>query len=136
MSEQPGFDCCPVNSFKHYISNLNKNCESFFQYPDRDKRKYGNRPIGKNTLGKMMKTISENTGLSKIYTSHYIHKTTATGMKRQGFDLEDIADVMKHKNLQSLEFYIGGPTHKEKENYSEALLTTCTMTVQAKRNSS
>ena len=28
---------------------------------------------------------------------------------------------MKHKNLQSLEHYIGGPTHSEKENYSESL---------------
>ena len=69
-----------------------------------------------------MKEISEDAKLSNIYTNHCIHKTTAMGMKRQGFDLNEIKNVTKHKNLDSLKHYISGPTYKEKKNYNEALL--------------
>ena len=123
IAEQPGSVHCPVNSFLHYIDNLNENCDAFFQYPDETKTKFDRKSVGKNTLGERMKTISKNAKLSKIYTNHCIRKTTATGLKRQGFDLKDIANVTKHKNLQSLEHYIRGPTLKEKENYSDALFS-------------
>ena len=123
IAEQPNSVRCPVNSFIHYMENLNEKCDAFFQYPDDTKRKYDKRPVGKNILGMLMKTISEKANLSKMYTNHCIRKTTATGLRRQGFDLKDIANVTKHKNLQSLEHYIGGPTHQEKENYSDALFT-------------
>ena len=121
--EQPGSVRCPVNSFIHYLENLNEKCDAFFQYPDDTKTKFDKRPVGKNILGILMKVISENAKLSKIYTNHCIRKTTATGLRRQGFDLKDIANVTKHKNLQSLEHYIGGPTHQDKENYSDALFS-------------
>ena len=68
-----------------------------------------------------MKTISENTKLSKIYTNHCIRKTTATGMYRQGYSLKEIANITKHKNLQSLEHYISGPNHQDKTSYLNAL---------------
>ena len=42
-------------------------------------------------------------------------------MHRQGYSLKEIANVTKHKNLQSLEHYIGGPNHEDKEGYSPAL---------------
>ena len=121
--EQEGSVHCPVNSFKHYMANLNENCDAFFQHPDENKTGYDKKPIGKNTLGEMMKVISDNkhAKLSKIYTNHCIRKTTATVMHRQGYDLKEIANVMKHKNLQSLEHYIAAPTHSEKENYSDSL---------------
>ena len=67
---------------------------------------FDKKPIEKNSLGSMMATISKTASLSKQYTKHCIRKTTATGMKRQGFDLKEIANVTKHKNLQSLENYI------------------------------
>ena len=121
ISEQEGSVRCPVNSFKHYMENLNDKCEAFFQYPNKNKDGYDNKPIGKNSLGSMMKTISEKAKLSKVYTNHCIHKTTATGMHHQGYSLKEIANVTKHKNLQSLEHYIGGPTHDDKEGYSTAL---------------
>ena len=34
--------------------------------------------------------------LNKIYTNHQIRKTTATGMRRSGFTLEQIAHITKH----------------------------------------
>ena len=70
----------------------------------------------------MMKEISTDAKLSKVYTNHCIRKTTTTAMKRQGFDLNEIQNVTKHKNLDSLKHYISGPTYKEKQSYNEALL--------------
>ena len=70
----------------------------------------------------MMKDISEDAKLSRIYTNHCIRKTTATALKRQGFDLTEIQNVTKHKNLDSLKYYISGPTYKEKRNYNGAVL--------------
>ena len=83
-----------------------------------------------------MSTISKEAKLSKRYTNHCIRKTTATGMKKQGFDLREIANVTKHKNIQSLENYIAGPTHSEKENYSEALFNYTHNNENKKRKSS
>ena len=121
IKEQEGDIHCPVNSFKHYTENLNDKCDAFFQYPDKNKTGFDNKPIGKNALGALMKEISKEAKLSKIYTNHCIRKTTATGMHRQGYTLKEIANVTKHKNLQSLEHYIGGPNHTDKECYSASL---------------
>ena len=94
-------------------------CTAFFQHPVKNKTGYENKPIGKNTLGSLMKTISDNehAKLSKIHTNHCICKTTATGMHCQGYFLKEIANVTKHKNLQS------GALHRwsDKEDYSTAL---------------
>ena len=121
ITEQEGDVRCPVNSFRHYLDNLNSKCDAFFQYPNKDKNAYESKPIGKNTLGTMMKTISKNAKLSKMYTNHCIRKTTATGMHCQGYSLKEIANVTKHKNLQSLENYISGPNQNDKQGYSSAL---------------
>ena len=133
ISEQEGDVRCPVNSFKHYIENLNTECNAFFQYPNADKTGFDRKPIGKNTLGELMKTISTQAKLSKRYTNHCIRKTTATGMHRQGYSLKEIANVTKHKNLQSLEHYISGPNQKDKEGYSTALFNYSKNKVQNKR---
>ena len=101
IAEQSGSVRCPVNSFKHYISNLNEECDSFFQYPDKSKRKYENKPVGKNTLGIMMKTISENAKLSKTYTNHCIRKTTATGLRRPSNSIYvDTVDTSRNISMQ------------------------------------
>ena len=79
--------------------------------------------IGKNTLGEMMADISKDAKLSQKYTNHQIRKTTATAMHRQGFNLQEISHVTKHKNLDSLKHYVSGPTHKDKERYNKGLFT-------------
>ena len=68
-----------------------------------------------------MSDISKKAKLSKNYTNHTVRKTTATAMKRSGFSLQEIANVTKHKNLESLKHYLAAPTHEEKESYSNAL---------------
>ena len=111
-----------MESFKNYISRLNQECDAFFQYNSNDKTGYDNNPVGKNSLATMMKEISEDAKLSRIYTNHCIRKTTAMALHCQGFDVSEIQNVTKHKNLDSLKHYIAKPTYKEKQSYNQALL--------------
>ena len=43
-------------------------------------------------------------------------------MKCQGYTLQEISNVTKHKNLDSLKHYVDGPTYEEKRGYNDALL--------------
>ena len=121
ITEQPGNDLCSVKSFKKCISLLHPDITAFFQYPNKSKKSFTRECVGKNSLGTMMKTIPKQANLSKTYTNHSIRKTTATAMYRSGFSLKEISHVTKHKNLDSLKHYISGPTHTDKETYSNAL---------------
>ena len=112
---------CPVKSFKKYLSLLNNKQTAFFQYPSKDNRGFTMMCIGKNSLGSMMAEISEKANLSKKYTNHQIRKTTVTAMHHSGYSLQEISNVTKHKNLDSLKHYIDGPTHAEQESYNKAM---------------
>ena len=118
-----GSDLCPVESYKRYMSVLNPAQKAFFQHPSTNKKSFTKEPIGKNTLGSLMKEISKAAGLSREYTNHQIRKTTATGLRKSGFTLEQIAHVTKHKNLDSLKHYVDGPTLSDKENYNQGLFS-------------
>lgn len=76
ISAQPDSVKCPVNSFKHYIETLNPNLDAFFQRPNKRKDGFDSMVLGKETLGNMMKTISEVASISKEYTNHSIKHTT------------------------------------------------------------
>ncbi|PIK46305.1 hypothetical protein BSL78_16837 [Apostichopus japonicus] len=60
-----GNDNCPVKMLKLYLSKLNPKCEHLFQRPNssftkgKEQKWYNNVPVGKNTLGNMMKEISK-----------------------------------------------------------------------------
>ena len=94
--------------FKKYLALLHDNTDVFFQYPSKENDKFDHKPIGKNTLATMMKEISEDAGLSRIYMNDCIHRTTATEIRRQGFELHETQNVTKHKNLDSLKHDISG----------------------------
>ena len=55
------FDC-PVNSFKKYLSKLSQESDNLFQTPKTVAPSHGpwykKTPLGRNTLGNMMVTIS------------------------------------------------------------------------------
>ena len=74
---QPGNPCCPVNSFKLYISKLHPKCNAFFQnintyYKLATDKWYKNSPASVNTIGNFLCTISQASSLSYICTNHYI----------------------------------------------------------------
>ena len=125
MYAQPGSDKCPVTSLKKYLGLLHPDCPAFFQYPCKNWNKgpiwYNNMPVGKNTLSKMMKTISKNAGLETEYTNHCIRATSITALHRAGTDAQSITYVSGHKNVTGLEPYTAGPSHKKKQDMSNTL---------------
>ena len=54
ISAQPGSMHCPVNSFKHYIDNLQPSIPDFFQRPSKDSKSYDMMHLGKNPSGDIM----------------------------------------------------------------------------------
>ena len=116
---------CPVTSFKLYLSKLT-NIDDLFQTPNTHYKYPGDKwykesPVGEGTIGKFMKEISKNAGLSYIYTNHCIRGTTATAMHRSGYSLHEIAQVTRHKNIESLKYYLEEPTLDDMQNYSKSL---------------
>ena len=61
--------------------------------------------VGEGTIAKFLSEISKAADLSYIYTNHCFWGTTATAMKRAGNTLNEIAFILKHKNLESLKYY-------------------------------
>ena len=126
LLEQQGKRKCPVNSLKLYLSKLNTSIEAFFQKPNQNYKYpkdtwYFATPVGENTIGQFLKKNSENAGLTTTYTNHCIRGMTATAMYKSGYSLHDIAQVTKHKNIESLKFYLQQPTIDDMESYSNSL---------------
>ena len=72
ISAMPGNKLCSVELFKCYLALLNHEENAFFQYPNKKFDGFNKTPIGKNSLGTMMKEISKAAQLSKEYTNHCI----------------------------------------------------------------
>ena len=78
-------------------------------------------PLGHNTLGKMMSKMSEDAGLSQIYTNHCIRATSATVLHQAGVDPESITYVTGHRSSESLKHYISGPSEEQQRTASSIL---------------
>ena len=73
---------CPVRAFELYLSKLHLSLNLLWQRPkaldnftESKSVWYCNFPLGKNTLGSLMKTISVDCKLSQEYASHCIRST-------------------------------------------------------------
>ncbi|KAK6169117.1 hypothetical protein SNE40_020231 [Patella caerulea] len=82
MYERPGDEFCPYKSFVSYIDKLDGSCDTLFQRPIRDGKSmkggkwYDGNPLGHNTLGTLMQTISEKAELSRRYTNSSLNITS------------------------------------------------------------
>lgn len=81
MYERPGLNC-PVASFQLYIDHLNPNNPFLFQRPKKlakiglDDISYDNVAVSERTLAEKMKILSQQAGLSNIYTNQSIRATS------------------------------------------------------------
>lgn len=113
-----------MKSFVRYVQRLNPLCHSFFQQP-RDAPIEGiyfkNVPLGHNKLGDMMKTLSEQAGLSKKYTNHSLRATTVHVLDAARIPSRHIMTVTGHKSVTSLKTYSGQTDMNTKKFMSRKL---------------
>ena len=115
-----------LSCLKLYVAKLNPKCEAFFQrprqkYSEDDPIWFENKPLGKNKLSKMMKLISREAGLSKIYTNHCIRATVITTLSDADIPTRQIMNVSGHVNEDSLRSYSRRPSEDQLKHCSTVL---------------
>ncbi|KAL9958211.1 hypothetical protein ACROYT_G035192 [Oculina patagonica] len=113
-------------ALKLYLQKVNPNCTAFFQYPKKNCRAedavwYEAHPLGMNSLAKMMKIISEEASLSKIYTNHCVRATAITLWSNAGISNRHIMAISGHRSEQSLVSYNSRPSTSQLHNCSQVL---------------
>ena len=103
-------DDCPVNSFLKYLSKLDPEQDRLWCYPKDSFRHeeelwYTKKPVGVNTLQQFLPKLSQQCGLSQIYTNHSIRSTSATLLHQDKFDPTAVKSITGHKSLSSLAVY-------------------------------
>ena len=123
-----GKDTCPVMTLKLFMSKLPDNCEILYvqaktgkNFSVSDSCWYTMKPIGINTLGNFMKTISKRLGLSIHYSNHSIWATVVTLLSSKGLEARQIMRLTKHKSESSLRSYESDNTVTQKRIISKIL---------------
>lgn len=125
-SEDPNLD--GISCLKRFLTKRNPRCSAFFQYPKRkflesDDTWYDNKPLGINKLSTMMKEISSEANLSKIYTNHSVRATAITLWSDANVPSRHIMNISGHRNEQSIKNYNSRPSSKQLHKCSEILTT-------------
>ncbi|XP_072019687.1 uncharacterized protein [Amphiura filiformis] len=120
-------DQCPVAALKLYLSKLNPKQDSFFQRPKSMKKWvrsdttwYEDAPVGKNILGNMMSTISDQAQLSQRYTNHCLRATSISTLIHAGFSRSDVKTLSGHRCDASLDSYFQ-PSRAQKRKLSDTI---------------
>ena len=121
-----GHPLCLVSSFRKYMNKLNATRDDLWQrpndfYTDDYDCWYTNQPLGKNTLGNMMKTICTQAKLKHIFTNPSIRATCVTDLDFNKFESRDIMTVSYHKSENSLKNYTNQTSVTRKHEMSSAL---------------
>lgn len=101
---------CPLTTLRVYMSKLDPRSNVFFQMPkdyinSQEEAWYYPRPLGKNTLGNMMRTLSEQAGLAAQYTNHCLRATSISLLDEAGYEGRAIQKISGHKSMESLSHY-------------------------------
>lgn len=124
--EQPESPFCPVKCFEKYLSKLSPKIDALWQRPLEAFEQtsdiwYFGAPLGKNTLSRMMSTISRQAGLSKIYTNHCLRATSITKLDRNGFEARHIMRASGHKSESSIRSYSTHLSEEQQRDMSDCL---------------
>lgn len=123
--EGPGRPFCPIaqannnarcpfffyKAFRSHRPTEMNNPEAPFYLAIKHKRKpsdtvwYVNAPLGKNSIGKFLKTAAKRTGLQGNVTNHAVRKTSIGRLLDADVPFNYVAQLSGHKNLKSLDSY-------------------------------
>ena len=82
---------------------------------------YTTQPIGEKMLNDMMKNLSNDAGLSKIYTNYSVRTTTDNLLTHCGVPDKEIMHITGHKCEASLSSYNADLSDNQKKRYSAIL---------------
>ena len=82
---------------------------------------FENQVIGRDPLNDMMKTISKDAQLSKLYTNHSIRATCLTKLDQAGFEIRHIQAISGHKSEESIKAYSTRCPENKKREMAAAL---------------
>ena len=82
---------------------------------------YVNKPIGINTLKKMMSDIAKIANLSRINTNQSLRATFITNLSRAGFEARHIRTISGHRCDSSLGIYVRETSERAKQLMSSAI---------------
>ena len=79
---------------------------------------YMKAPLGKNEIGKLMKTAARGAGLQGNITNHSVRKTCISRLMDAEVPVNYVAQLSGHKNLKSLDSYKAASVeHQRKTSY-------------------
>ena len=130
---------CPVAAYKLYIQKLNPKYRWLFQRPKAITPPNGtwfdNMVLGVKSLEKMMKRISEDAGLSKLYTNHCIRATCITILDQNNTEAHHILSVTGQSSEMSLRSYAKTSTLKRQQMSSLIASKSSSATSSTSRHS-
>ncbi|XP_052773006.1 uncharacterized protein LOC128211916 [Mya arenaria] len=132
LFEQPGDPNCPVRLYQLYNEKrppqmsapetrfyvaLNPN---FGKGTESNDLWFINQNLGKNKLGQLAKTMSEQAGFQAMHVNHSARKTCISNLLDAGCFPTEVAQLTGHKNLMSLNHYHTNNIEKQ-QNMSNIL---------------
>ena len=120
---RPGSPLCPVEAYNKYLSVLHPEICELWQKPNHHWKGpecfwYCRAPMGRKMLDTMLKRMSEEAQLSKLYTNHCLRATASKGLSDAGNERSDICVVTGHASVSSLDPYINRPSDAKKRKLS------------------
>ena len=129
----------PVAVYELYMRKINHDVNFLFQRPkkqilDVNHKWFDKIPVGRDPLNDVMKNLSMNAGLSKIYTNHSIRTTVVTNLDRAGYEAGHIMAPTGHKSETSIKNYSRMCPSNKRRDISDTLTTTLEGQPQKKKN--
>ena len=106
---------CPVRTYKEFAKRrpiaAMRDDSPFYLAINHKRREednvwYSSAPLGKNTLGKLLKTACQKAGIAGQKTNHSARKACVKRALEAGCPREYVAQLTGHKNVSSLENYV------------------------------
>ncbi|CAB4028194.1 uncharacterized protein LOC110056874 [Paramuricea clavata] len=126
----PGSSSCSVEAIKKDLKHLNPACDSLFQRPKiaqvnkfnvNDMIWCANAPIGKSTLGNLLRVMTKRAGIEPPLTNHSIKATSVTVLSNANAETRLIKSVTGHKSDTSNESYSSRPSAQQQEAMASIL---------------
>lgn len=123
-------DRCPVRTYKEFARRRpleTLDADSPFYLAINHKRRpddpiwYSRAPLGKNTLGSMVKTACEEAGITGRKTNHSTRKTCVKRALSAGCPREYVKQLTGHKSVQSLENYAEADEDEQRAMFTSVL---------------